>query len=196
MPLTQVGADLFRETAYVVGRRHCWALLILQGPSDIREARLVHRMQHVPTFGVNRVAAQLVEACHAPNIGCDLPLVLEQCRRGDYLAQDGPTTEQLDTFLFARALSVQVHAADDAVLDTLRHGWLHVVFVHHRDVVEDIVLFFVHLLHAVVQDDRQFIGKGRIVGPAVRDESGLQMAMAVLMLQAFAGERCASSSTP
>ena len=36
-----------------------------------------------------------------------------------------------------------------------------------------------------MDDDRQFVGIGRIIGNAIRDHGGLQMTVTILMLQAL-----------
>ena len=44
----------------------------------------------------------------------------------------------------------------------------------------------------MLEDHGHFAGEGRVVGPAVRDRAGQQVAVAVLVLQAFAAERGAA----
>ena len=67
-----------------------------------------------------------------------------------------------------------------------------IVFVHYREVVEHVLLLDIHAAHAVVNDHRKFIGKGRVVGDAVRDGRRHQVAVAVLVLQALAVQRGAA----
>ncbi|MNI68785.1 hypothetical protein D3C73_1244980 [compost metagenome] len=90
----------------------------------------------------------------------------------------------------------QVHALDDCSLGPLRQIGLRVVFVHQRDVVELVDLPFEHLAHAVVEDHRKLPGERRIVGPAIGHHRRHQMAVAVLMLQAFAPQGGASRRGP
>ena len=86
---------------------------------------------------------------------------------------------------FLLVLFEQVHALDDAFLDTVGHGRLLVGLVHYSDVVENVLLQFGHLLHAVMNDHRQLIAVGWIIGAAVRDGRRQHVAVAVLVLQAF-----------
>ena len=37
----------------------------------------------------------------------------------------------------------------------------------NSDVVEDILLLLIHAAHAILEDHRQFVGEGRIIGTAV-----------------------------
>ena len=60
--------------------------------------------------------------------------------------------------------------------------------VHYRQVIEDALALGEHSLNAVLNDDRQLVGVGRIVGEHIRDRIGIQLRVAVLMLQAFAVE--------
>ena len=63
-----------------------------------------------------------------------------------------------------------------------------VILVQRRDVIKDIVLIDEHAVQAGVDDDREFVGVSRIVGDAIRDGRGQNMAVAVLVLQALAVE--------
>ena len=74
----------------------------------------------------------------------------------------------------------------------LGHCRLGVIFVHHGDVVENIFAIFVHAAHAVLDDGDDFIAERRIVGDAIRHGAGEYMAVAVFVLQTFAGERGAA----
>src|SRR5258705_1444509 len=51
-----------------------------------------------------------------------------------------------------------------------RHRGMLVVFVHHRDVIEHVLLLRDHPMQAVLDDDRELIGKGRIVRDAIGDD--------------------------
>ncbi len=83
----------------------------------------------------------------------------------------------------------QVHAADDAFLDAFGHGRLGVGFVHHGDVVEDVLLLFHHAPRAFADDHRQLVGIGGVIGAAVGNGGGQDVAVSVLVLQALAVER-------
>ena len=52
--------------------------------------------------------------------------------------------------------------------------------------------FLVHAANAVLHDDGDFVGEGRIVGEQLGTVLASRMAVAVLVLQAFAGKRGAS----
>ena len=70
-----------------------------------------------------------------------------------------------------------------------------VVFIEGGDIVEDVFLLLEHPPQAVLDDHRQLIGEGGIVGHAIGDELGEQQAVAILMLQTFTGQRRAPGST-
>ena len=87
---------------------------------------------------------------------------------------------------------IAVHAFQNAVLDVAGHGRHGVRLVHQRDVVEDAFAVFVHAANAVLDDDGDFVRERRIVGAKIRDGQREDVAVAVLVLQAFAGERGAA----
>ena len=66
---------------------------------------------------------------------------------------------------------------------------LRVVFVHQRDVIEHVLLLDQHLADAGIDDDGQLARERRVVGLAVGDGRGDQVAGPVLVLQPFAAER-------
>ena len=72
---------------------------------------------------------------------------------------------------------------------TVRHGRHRILLVHHREVVEDALLIDVHPPDAVLDDHRDLVRERGVVGEAVRVGHGEEMRLAILMLQAFAGER-------
>ena len=98
--------------------------------------------------------------------------------------------------LDAAALPEQVHALEDVGFGTPAgiSGML-VVLVHHRQVIEHVLLLGDHAPQAVLHDHRHFVGEGRIVGDAVRDRrraaraSGRPRA-AGLRRSAWCGRRC------
>ena len=75
------------------------------------------------------------------------------------------------------------------VLPALRHARMLIVLVHHRQVVEDAFLIDVHPADAVLNDDRNLVRERRVVADAVGIGEREQLAVAVLVLQPFAGER-------
>src|SRR5579864_8256187 len=185
-------ADLVGHRAHVIGRRNHRALAPMQHLPHVRHARRLARVQQVPALALERLAAQLAEAGHRQHVGRDAVVVLEELRRREALTQDRARAEQRRAHLAAAADLQQVAAAEDAGLDARRHGRLGVVLVHQRDVVEDVFLLGEHAPQPVVDDHGQLVGIGRVVGHAVRHRRRDQLAVAVLMLQALAGERGAS----
>jgi hypothetical protein len=69
-----------------------------------------------------------------------------------------------------------------------------VVFVQRGDVVKDIFLLLVHAPQPVLNDHRQLVGESGIVGHAIGNELSENLAVAVLMLQALAGQGGAPGS--
>ena len=61
-----------------------------------------------------------------------------------------------------------------------------VVLVFNGEVVEDVLVVFVHLLDAVLDHHGHFIAERRVVTAAVRDSIEQHMAVTVLVLEAFA----------
>ena len=165
--------------AHVVGRGH-------DGPLAVGQL-----LRHIgATFGAGRaVAGQLAPAGHAEHV--HLKAFLHQLLGGQHhLGEDGAGAHERDGFAATQPVNTQlVAAADHAGFGPRRQAGLRVVGVHHGDVIEDVLLLHQHLAHAVVDDDGQFARVGRVVGFAVGDGGGDQVAGAVLVLQAFAAER-------
>ena len=159
-------------------------------------ARLVFRMQKVPALSVQALATQFVEAGGAPYVGRHAEILFQQALRGDDFAQDRATAQQLHArrVLLALALGNPVQPFENAFFRALRDGRVGIIFVEQGDVVEDVFLVREHAAQAVLDDHRDFVGEGRIVGNAVRDGRGQDVAVAVLVLQAFAIQRGASRS--
>ena len=67
-----------------------------------------------------------------------------------------------------------------------------VVFVHHADVIEDVLAVAVHAFETVVDDDCELVVERGVVGAAVWDGRCEYKAVTVLMLKAFARKRRAS----
>ena len=77
----------------------------------------------------------------------------------------------------------------DPLLRPVRHRRVRVVLVHQRQVVEDVLLLADHPAQPLLDDDRDLVAVGRVVGDAVGDRRGEQVRVAVLVLQALAVER-------
>src|SRR5690606_3949444 len=89
-------ANLVRIRTHVVGRGDDRTLAIREAVRHVRGTRLLlERMQAVPAFDIETVAAQFVEARAGPDVGDDAELLLQQLRCGNHLAQDRAAAEQL-----------------------------------------------------------------------------------------------------
>ena len=103
-----------------------------------------------------------------------------------------PLPSRLTRGALLRAFLQQVHALDDLLLGAGLQARHRVVLVQQRQVVVDVVLLLDHALQAVVQDHADLVREGRVVADAVRDRAGQDVAVAVLVLQAFAVQRGAA----
>src|SRR5690606_22250530 len=152
--------NLVGHGLHVVRRRDERTLSAVEALCDVARARLLERMQLVPALDGERLAAQLAEARHAPHVRVDLEVLVENLRRCLHLAQDRAGAHQLHarTALLALAAAVeQVHALQDAVGRAFRHRRVHVVLVHARDVVEDVLLLGAHPPHPVLHDHGELV---------------------------------------
>src|SRR5690606_21458396 len=153
---------------------------------DIGQAWGIRRVQAVPAFHGQAIAAQFVEAGDTPDVGADAVVVLQDDRCFAHLPQDGAAAHQLDVLLaFFLGFFQQVHAADDAFFHAFGHGRLGVGFVHHGQVIEDVFLFFHHPTRTFTNDHRQLVAVGGIVGAAVGNSRGQNVAVTVFVLQTF-----------
>src|SRR5690606_11565727 len=187
--------NLVGHGLHVVRRRDERPLSAVEALCDVARARLLERMQLVPALDGERLAAQLAEARHAPHVRVDLEVLVENLRRCLHLAQDRAGAHRLHarTALLALAAAVeQVPALQDAVGRAFRHRRVHVVLVHARDVVEDVLLLGAHPPHPVLHDHGELVRVARVVRVAVRHGRRDELAVAVLVLQALARERRAS----
>src|SRR5690606_38834804 len=150
---------------------------------------LILWMQQVPALDLHALAAQLVEAGGTPDVGRHAVIVFQYLRCGLYRTQDGAGTKQLYAQRLLATFAQPVHATTNAFLGTFRHGSMHIVFIHQCDVIENVFLLGIHAPQAVLQYHRQLIGIGRVVADTVRHGAGKDMAVAILMLQAFTIER-------
>src|SRR5690348_8447858 len=88
----------------------------------------------------------------------------------------------------------QVGAFQDTFFCAPGHGRHGIGLIGHREVVKDALLLFVHAANAITDNDGNFVGKGGIEGVKIGHRVGQELAIAVLMLQAFAGQRGATRS--
>ena len=63
---------------------------------------------------------------------------------------------------------------------------MHIVFVHGRDVIENVVTVFKHPLHARADDGRELIAVSRIIRNAIRNSGCHEVTVTILMLQTLA----------
>src|SRR6266571_2804565 len=179
-------SNLVGKGLHVVGSSDHGTFALLKALGHVRDLGLRFRMQHVPTLDREPFAAQLREAGRAPDIRSHAPVGLEQLAGGNDFAQDRSRAQQLHARLFLRAFPKEVHALQDRLLRTRRHRGMLVVFVHHRDVIEHVLLLRDHPTQAILNDDGEFIGKGRIIRNAIGNDRREHMAVPVLMLQSLA----------
>ena len=109
----------------------------------------------------------------------------------DDLRQNRPAAEQLRSPLGLRfgRRSEPVQAFQNAFAHALGHRRHHVLLVHHGQVIEHALLVDIHPADTVLDDDGNLICERRVVRDAVRIGHREQLAVSVLMLQPFAGER-------
>ncbi len=162
---------------------------------DVGFLRRLRGMQHVPTLAADRVGAEELVACRAPDIGADAVFFREDGLRLERGKQNGSAAENmcLDFFILRTGLEF-IQALQDSIFDARRHRQLRVVFVVERKVIKNLLAFDIHPAQAVGDDDRELKGERRVVGQARRNGAGMQQAVTVLMLQTFAIERRASGS--
>ena len=155
-------------------------------------------MQHVPALARVAFSIELGVARHAPDVGRHVVLGLENLLRLDCFGQDRPAPEELRTErpVGLRRGAVAIQPLQDAVHNARRHRRHGVLLVHHRQVVEDAFLFDVHPADTVLDDDGDLVGKCRVVADAVGIDHREELAVSVLVLQPFAGERGAAGGPP
>src|SRR5271165_7036100 len=149
-------------------------------------------MQPVPALGTQRVAAQFVVAGHTPDVGSNGVFLGQNFLRPQRLVQNRTATEQLHHSLAVGGFAIFVDALQDAFFASLGYLGHGVVFVVQRDVVEAVFAEFVHAANAIMHDDSDLVHVRRVVGVARRNGAGQHDAVAVLVLQPFAGEGSAT----
>ena len=151
-------------------------------------------MQAVPTLRLGAVVVEFLVAGDAPHVRGHAIFGFENLLGAQCFVQDGAAAEQLGAqFGFAiRRLPEAVHPAKNAVLHLARHSRHGVRFVHHRQIIENAFAVSVHAANAVLNDDGNFVGKRGVVSLEVGNGKRQNVAVAVLVLQAFAGKRGAS----
>ncbi len=72
---------------------------------------------------------------------------------------------------------------------------MRIVRVHQGDVVENVFIIGIHTAQTVLYDEGDFALESRVIRYAVQNQVGLDVAVAVFVLQAFAVQRRTASST-
>ena len=181
------GTHLLGEGLHVVGRGD--GGFGTQYGGDVGHTGGRGRVQHVPAIGVLTITSQLVEGGDAEHVGTHAVFARQDLGGGTDVTQDGATTQQLYLALVAGHGFQLVDTLADAFLCAFRHGRHGIVLVQGGDVVEDVLrLLTVHAAQAVLYDHRHFIGVGRVIGDAVRDGAGQDVAVTIFVLQTFAVE--------
>ena len=182
-----------RKRPLVVGDRDYRGLAIQAG-SDMRAARRLIGVLQIPALHRPRFALQFGVAGCAPDLRIHPPVVAQLlgCRLD--FGEHGARPQQPDG---RRVLTRQaVKPPDDVGLHAFGQAGVVDVFVGQRQVIEHVLLTVQHGLHAMVDDDRDLVGQGRVIGPAIRDRGSHQMAVAVLVLQTLAAQRGPAGRCP
>ena len=87
-----------------------------------------------------------------------------------------------------------IHPLDHPVRRPRRQGRLGIVFIHHGEVIENILTALKHLARSVIENHREFRGKRWIISAAVGDGACNEMTRTILVLQALATQRGSSGS--
>ena len=187
--------DLVRERGEVVAGGDDRRGEAGQLDGDERAARLFERVQAVPALLPLRVAAQLGVRGDGPDIRGDAVVVAEHELGAAHLVEDRAGAEQAHGGVVAVARGGElVHAAQDALAHrfAVGHRGLAVGLVLDGDVEEDVLVALVHAADALLDDHGDLVGVGGVVGDEVGDGGGENVAVSVLVLEAFAVERGAA----
>ena len=88
-----------------------------------------------------------------------------------------------------------VHAFDDAFFASFGHWWVVVVVVFAHQIVHALFAFAVHLLDAFENNHDDFVVVSGVIGTNSWERDGIQQTVSILVLQAFAIERCSPGGT-
>src|SRR5215472_10379532 len=189
--------DALGEHLHVVGGGNEWAGCVFQSLRHVWNFGCLSRVQHVPAFGVVGITIELLVAGDAPHIRADAIFFFENLLGLEHFKHDRAAAEELSPqlgVLFLRRPEA-VQAFEDAIASVGAIGhlghWKRLV--GDGEVVEDGLAVDVHALNTVFDDDRDLVSKCRIVGEAVGNGERVDVGVAVLVLQAFPGERGPSS---
>ena len=137
-------------------------------------------MQQVLAFAGEAVAVEFLVGSHAPHIGGDAVFVFQDLGGFAHFVQESCRCRRAvrcQLGVFRRACE-PIHALENAFLHSSSPsgiGGMALVLVHQRDVIENASPFLIHAADAVPDDDREFVGVGRIIGDQVRDRVGQQL---------------------
>ena len=129
-------------------------------------------MKHIPALAVVCFTIQLLVAGHAPYVGGHTVFLFQNLLRLEHFIHNRAAAEQLRvqlSILLFGGLEA-VHAFQNALANacSIRHGRHRQWFVRDRQIIKDGLLIHVHALDAVLDNDRDFVSKGGIIGHQIR----------------------------
>ena len=180
------GADQVWNGRHVVADRHGHRHLAVELFADPTGPRLLAGMPRVPGLCFHRLTAQFAVGRGRPDLARHAEFA-EPGRGSLGLRQNRAGAKQADQRSLVGFDAVQ--AAKDAFVSILGLRGHHEILVVRGDVVDDVLVLAVHLLHAALDDGRHLVSVGRIVSAHGRIGHGDEQGVSVLMLEAFAVER-------
>src|SRR5208282_1960490 len=189
-------ADDVRQRLQVVGGGDEDAGRAGERFGDVRNSRFFAGMQPVPALGFDPIGVKRLVAGDAPDVGGNSVILRQDFLGAQGFVQNRAAAKKLraQRRIRIRRRAVAVHPLEDSFFDVAGHGWHGIRLVHNGDVVEDAFTILVHAPDAVLNDDRNFIGKSRIVGAKIRHRQCEDVTVAVLVLESFAIQRGAAGS--
>src|SRR5687768_4935005 len=147
-------------------------------------SRRLRRVQPIVSLDFARLTSQLAETGDTPNVARNLPVTLQQLGRRDDFTKDRTGTQQVHApFRALRSmLRKAVHSLDHVAVMFGTQAGLLVALVHHRDVVENILVLLQHLSRTEIDDDGELAGERRVVRSTGWHGRSGNMAAAILML--------------
>ena len=184
------GGKLLGDRADVIRRRDEGAFASADDFLEIRSARRLGRVQHIPPVGGLGFASQLRITGNAPHVARYAESFGQNLLCPQGLSQDRPAAQQLDAILAAFGFSGRqlIDALDDAFLHAGRHFGHSVGFILDGQVVDRRLAFLIQLLQPIHHNHGGLISEGRIVRPHGGKGDCIEQAVAVLVLQALAVE--------
>ena len=140
-------------------------------------------MQSVPALTSKGIPTELAIARRAPHIG-RYAVLLEKGLRFDYLVHDGSAPEQMRLARQSRlALFEAIETLQNPVMVPRVLGGHLSVLISDRQVIEDVLLGFVHPSYAITDNHNKLEREGRIVADEVGNSTSDDMRMTVLVLK-------------